>query len=253
MGIYSYALSLTVVEYQTAILRGDLAAAESILPSVPADQRNRIARFLEAQSEFSRVPSLSLTRYEDLKELALSVSTDPDHRFELAVSLNDLETALTLVRESPEQGSQAKWKVVGDKALEAWQMDLAQESFEKAGDLPALLLLYTSLSDRSGLERLAKLAQSRGQHNIAFAAYLQLGDSGSCISLLSNTGSPKQLCLHDLTTRPRSLKWSNHGAPNWMKRARASSRRPLRIPRKIRSCSRRAGRGVACRMGKEAG
>ena len=51
MGVYSYALSLTVVEYQTAILRGDMEAAEAILPTIPNDQRNRIARFLEAQGE----------------------------------------------------------------------------------------------------------------------------------------------------------------------------------------------------------
>jgi coatomer subunit beta' len=51
MNVFSYALSLTVVEYQTAILRGDMEAAEAVLPSVPADQRNRIARFLEAQGK----------------------------------------------------------------------------------------------------------------------------------------------------------------------------------------------------------
>lgn len=51
MGIYSYSLSLTVIEYQSAVLRGDLGAAQEILPSVPADQRNKIARFLEAQGE----------------------------------------------------------------------------------------------------------------------------------------------------------------------------------------------------------
>ena len=49
MGIYSYALSLTVMEYQTAILKGDMATAESILPTVPAEQRNRLARFLDGQ------------------------------------------------------------------------------------------------------------------------------------------------------------------------------------------------------------
>jgi coatomer subunit beta' len=131
----------------------------------------------------------------DLKELALSVSTDPDHRFELAIALNDLETALSLVRAAPEAGSQAKWKVVGDKALAAWQMDLAQESFEKAGDLPALLLLFTSLSDRAGMERLAKLASTRGQNNIAFAAYLQLGDTQNCVNVLSKTGRLPEAAL----------------------------------------------------------
>lgn len=49
MNIFSYALSLIVVEYQTAILRGDMDLANEILPTVPQSERNRIARFLEAQ------------------------------------------------------------------------------------------------------------------------------------------------------------------------------------------------------------
>ena len=130
-----------------------------------------------------------------MKELALSVSTDPDHRFDLAISLNDLETALDLVRSAPEAGSQAKWKLVGDKALSAWQMDLAQESFEKANDLPALLLLYTSLSDRTGLTKLASLASEKGATNIAFAAHLQLGDSQACIDILAKTGRLPEAAL----------------------------------------------------------
>ena len=137
--------------------------------------------------------------------MALSVSNDPDHRFDLAIGLNDLETALSLVRAAPEAGSQVKWKIVGDKALAAWQMDLAQESFEKAGDLPALLLLFTSLSDRSGMERLAKISSSRGQHNITFAAYLQLGDAASCIELLSSTGRLPEAALFARTYHPASI------------------------------------------------
>lgn len=49
MNLYSYSLALAVVEYQTAILRGDMEGAEAMLPNIPSDQRNRIARFLEAQ------------------------------------------------------------------------------------------------------------------------------------------------------------------------------------------------------------
>lgn len=86
--------------------------------------------------------------------------------------------------------------------MSAWQMDLAQEAFEKAGDLPALLLLFTSLSDRSGMERLAKLALARGQNNIAFATFLQLGDSASCIDLLSKTGRLPEAALFARTYAP---------------------------------------------------
>jgi coatomer subunit beta' len=187
MNLYSYALSLTVVEYQTAVLRGDMEEAQRILPSIPADQRNRIARFLEVQ---------------DLKELALTVATDADHRFDLAIGINDLEAALDLLRAAPAEGAEAKWKVIGDKALAAWQLDLAQEAFEKSKDLPALLLLFTSLSDRAGLERVAELALAKGANNIAFAAFLQLGNSEACIDLLAKTDRLPEAALMARTYNP---------------------------------------------------
>lgn len=55
VNIFVYGLSLSVIEYQTAILRGDLEAADELLPSIPDEHRNRIARFLEAQGEYSGV------------------------------------------------------------------------------------------------------------------------------------------------------------------------------------------------------
>ncbi|KAL7413116.1 putative ER to Golgi transport-related protein [Mrakia frigida] len=172
VNVFSYSLSISLIDYQTAILRGDMDTAKQILPSVPSDQRNRVARFLETQ---------------DLKELALEVSTDPDHKFDLAIQLDDLETALDLARSSPDVGSEPKWKVVGDKALAAWKIDLAEECFKKAGDYGALLLIYTSIGDRKGTEWLAETALAKSLHNIAFAAYLQLGDVTPCIQLLLST------------------------------------------------------------------
>lgn len=47
--IYGYSLSLNLIEYQTAILRDDMEAAAEILPSIPKEQRNKVARFLEAR------------------------------------------------------------------------------------------------------------------------------------------------------------------------------------------------------------
>ena len=49
MKVYGYSLSLTLIEYQSAILRGEMDIAAEILPSIPKEQRNRIARFLEAR------------------------------------------------------------------------------------------------------------------------------------------------------------------------------------------------------------
>jgi coatomer subunit beta' len=52
INVLSFSLPLTLVEYQTAVLRGDLEAADSILPSISVDQRERVARFLEGQGMF---------------------------------------------------------------------------------------------------------------------------------------------------------------------------------------------------------
>jgi len=55
LNIFAYALSVTVIEYETAILRNDLDAAAEILPSIPKEHRNKVARFLEAQGMYLMV------------------------------------------------------------------------------------------------------------------------------------------------------------------------------------------------------
>lgn len=84
VNVTSFSLSLPVLEYQTLVLREDMETAAELLPTIPADQMNKIARFLEGQGH---------------KELALEVATDPEHKFDLALSLNQLDIALDLARE----------------------------------------------------------------------------------------------------------------------------------------------------------
>ncbi|RUS24376.1 coatomer WD associated region-domain-containing protein [Jimgerdemannia flammicorona] len=169
VNVYSYALSLTVIEYQTAILRGDLESAERLLPTIPVEQRNRIARFLESQ---------------DLKELALEVSADVEHRFDLAVTLNKLDVAVQIAREVD---NEVKWKMVGDVALAAWKFRLAEECLKRAKDLGGLLLMYTASGNAKGVRELADLALAEGKNNIAFAALFQLNQIEECIALLVKT------------------------------------------------------------------
>ncbi|KAM0745592.1 Coatomer, beta' subunit [Meredithblackwellia eburnea MCA 4105] len=187
VNFFAFSLSVSVIEYQTAILRGDHESAAEILPDIPVDQRNRIARFLETQ---------------DLKELALDVSTDPDHKFDLAIQLDDLDTALSLARSSPHLGSQSKWRTVGDRALASWKISLAEECFKMANDLSALLLIYTSTGDREGLKSLQDLATASGLTNVAFACALQLGSSSDCVDLLLATDRAPEAALFARTYAP---------------------------------------------------
>lgn len=69
------------------------------MPRIPEDQRTRIAHFLESQG---------------LKEEALEVTQDLDHKFELAVQLGKLDVAHEILQKSE---SEQKWKQLADLAL----------------------------------------------------------------------------------------------------------------------------------------
>ncbi|KIW66957.1 hypothetical protein PV04_06237 [Phialophora macrospora] len=188
VGVVSYRLSTALLSYQTLVLRGDLDSAQELLPEIPADQMNKIARFLEAQGH---------------KELALEVATDPEHRFELALGLNNLQVALSIARESD---SQARWASVADKALEAWDVKLAEECFLHAKDLGSLLLLYTSSGNKEGLLGLATQAEESGANNVAFAALWSTGDVARCVDLLKRTGRISEAVLFSQTYQPSLTK-----------------------------------------------
>ena len=49
MSIVSFELSLSVLEYQTAVMRKDFNAADQVLPLIPKELRTRVAYFLEKQ------------------------------------------------------------------------------------------------------------------------------------------------------------------------------------------------------------
>ncbi|KAJ5787546.1 hypothetical protein N7457_002536 [Penicillium paradoxum] len=182
----SFSLSLSMVEYQTVVLRGDMEMASELLKDVPQDQMNKVARFLEGQG---------------YKEMALEVATDSEHRFELALALSDLDTALTIAREA---NVEHKWKIVGDAALAGWNLALAQECFTNAKDVGSLLLLHTASNNRSGLQALAAQASESGLHNVAFSTLWSMGDIDGCIALLIQTNRIAEAVLFAQTYKPSS-------------------------------------------------
>ncbi|KAG5948270.1 hypothetical protein E4U53_006326 [Claviceps sorghi] len=184
VNVTSFALSLPVLEYQTLVLRDDMETAAELLPTIPSDQLNKIARFLEGQGH---------------KELALEVATDPEHKFDLALGLNQLDTALELARAADVEH---KWKTVGDSALAAWDVALAAECFTHANDLGSLLLLHSSTGDRDGLKTLAKQAEEANAHNIAFSSSWLLGDIDNCAEILKKTGRLAEAVFFSQTYKP---------------------------------------------------
>ena len=53
LNVTSYLLLLSVLEYQTAVMRRDFQTADRVLPSVPKEQRTRVAQFLEKQVKWN--------------------------------------------------------------------------------------------------------------------------------------------------------------------------------------------------------
>eukprot|EP00742_Colponemidia_sp_Colp-10_P004148 GILJ01004426.1.p1 GENE.GILJ01004426.1~~GILJ01004426.1.p1 ORF type:complete len:1009 (-),score=201.47 GILJ01004426.1:141-2768(-) len=166
LNVVSFSLLLSVVEYQTAIVRRDFAAAEKVFPSIPKEQHNKVARFLEAQG---------------FKEEALKVADDPEHKFELALGLERLEEAYMIAQE---QQTDSKWKQLGDLALHGGLLELAEECLLKAKDLSGLLLLYSSNGDAAGLAEVARLANEAGRTNISFLCFFLLQRIEDCLEVL---------------------------------------------------------------------
>uniref|UniRef100_A0A915KN63 Coatomer WD associated region domain-containing protein n=1 Tax=Romanomermis culicivorax TaxID=13658 RepID=A0A915KN63_ROMCU len=157
VSVVSYQLQLSVLEYQTAVMRRDFDTADKILPTVPKDQRTRVAHFLEKQG---------------FKKQALAVSQDPEHRFELALALGDLKIAYELALEAD---SEEKWRQLSHAATMKSDLILAGECLGRAKDYAGLLLLASSAGSLPLMNKLSYESTQNGQNNVAFVSNFLLG------------------------------------------------------------------------------
>eukprot|EP00051_Salpingoeca_urceolata_P007123 m.94408 g.94408 ORF g.94408 m.94408 type:complete len:1042 (-) comp15123_c1_seq1:58-3183(-) len=206
LNIVSYRLAESVLQYQTAVMRGDFETADTVMPKIPKDQRTRVAQFLEKQG---------------FKEQALVVSTDNEHRFDLAVALNKLQAAADI---AAKLDSQHKWKQLGEVAMKQCNFGLAETCLEQAKDFPGLLLLFTSNGKRDKVADLATAASEAGQNNIAFTCLLLQGKVDECVDLLCNTNRLPEAALFARTYVPSQVPrvlalWKEHLAKTSAKAA----------------------------------
>lgn len=169
LNVVSYSLLLSVLEYQTAVMRKDFETADKVLPSIPKEQRTRVAHFLEKQN---------------FKVQAMAVTCDPEHKFELALGLGDMKVAYGLAKEAE---SEQKWKQLAELATSKCEFSLAQECLHNAKDFGGLLLLATSAGNAKMVGSLAEGAEKGGKNNVAFLSYFVTGQLTKCLDLLVNT------------------------------------------------------------------
>jgi len=165
-GVVAFKLSLELLAYQVAIVREAFEEAAELLEEIPEEHHLKLARFLEQNGHL---------------ELALDVTTDPDHKFELSISLKRLAQAREVIEESP---APEKWKQLTDAALQEFDFELATECAEKSDDLSTLLLIYSSLGKRKELTTLGHRAREAGRFNIAFSCFYLTHQVQNCLDLL---------------------------------------------------------------------
>ena len=213
--VVSYQLFVSVIEYKTAIVREDFDAASDILPRVPESMKYKVAQFLHNRGHL---------------ELALAVTTDDDHRFELSILLSRLHEAADIAQRSP---STTRWKQIGDLALELGFFDIAEQALNSAGDFNGLLLLHTSTNDRRAIEELGRTALSKGKANIAFTCFHLVGKHSECADILVRTDKVAEAAFYARTYCHEKvdevvLRWKN--AVAGLPRVRDSIADPLSFP-----------------------
>ena len=177
LSIVSYKVMLAVLQYQTAVMRGDFDSANELLPSIPLEEYTKVARFLESQG---------------FKEEALAVTQDSDHKFDLSLELGQVQKAHEILLETPEEDKEstdthAKWKRLSDAALKDTNLELCESASISSNDFSGLLLLYSATGNLAGMERLAQLAAEAGKTNVAFVSHFLTGNVEACTDLLIST------------------------------------------------------------------
>ena len=137
-----------------------------------------------------------------MKQLALEISTDPDQRFDLALSLDALDIALSIAEQTPAPENEIKWKAVGDRALSSWKFATAKRAYEQAGDVGALFLLSLAMGDQHAVKEAGRVAKGKGLNNVAFAASWQTGDARGAVDLLVDTERASEAALLARTYAP---------------------------------------------------
>jgi len=187
LNVVSFQLLLSVLEYQTAVMRRDFETADKVLPTVPKEQRTRVAHFLEKQG---------------FRKQALAVSTDPEHKFDLAIHLGDLATATALAKEA---ASEQKWKQLAELATSRADFDLAQQCLHEAQDHGGLLLLATAAGNADMVEKLGASSQESGKHNVSFLSYFLLGKLENCLEILISSNRIPEAAFFARTYLPSEV------------------------------------------------
>lgn len=181
----TYSVPIEVLDFIStaiSIASGDGEDMELDTDSVPDSWKSKLCAILEG--------------LDFLKE-AMELADTDDKRFELALKLNDLQSAIEIATKSK---SIPQWRHLTQVAIKLGQIDLLEQALQKSGDENGLLLLKSCKGNKAEMKQFAET--SKNTKNVSFAAYFASGCYDKCIDILLESGRAPEAALMARTYRP---------------------------------------------------
>jgi coatomer subunit alpha len=176
----------------------DRSAKPKVLTIDPTEYRFKLAlvkRNYDEMLNIIRTSSLvgqSIISYLQKKgypEIALQFVQDPQTRFELAIECGNLEVAVEMAKQLDRP---KLWQRLSSEALAHGNHQIVEMTYQKLRNFDKLSFLYLATGDREKLNRMAKIAEHRGDMTSRFQNALYLGDVENQIEMF------KELDLYPL-------------------------------------------------------
>lgn len=113
-------------------------------------------------------------------EIALQFVQDPQTRFELAIECGNLDVAVEMARQLDRP---KLWQRLSTEALAHGNHQVVEMTYQKLRNFDKLSFLYLTTGDDSKLQRMAKIAEHRGDMTSRFQNSLYLNDVQSRIDM----------------------------------------------------------------------
>ncbi|CAD2221377.1 beta prime cop protein [Angomonas deanei] len=213
--VTSYAIDINIINYMNLIVKEEYDAAASLVETIPTKQHYKLAKFVQGRG---------------LLPLALQLTTDEDHKFELALTLRLLDVAEGIARgkETP-----TRLKRVGDLALSLGNIGKAVEYYRLCGDHNSLLLIFSCCPNREEISALGDLCVKEEKYHLAFSCFHLVGRYSDAAAAVAKSGKPAESAFYARTHCPDQvpeavLKWKE--SIPMMPRLRDAIADPVKYP-----------------------
>ena len=170
----------------------DRAAKPKILTIDPTEYRFKLAlvkRHYDEMLNIIKTSSLvgqSIISYLQKKgypEIALQFVQDPQTRFELAIECGNLDVAVDMAKQLDRP---KLWQRLANEALAHGNHQIVEMTYQKLRNFDKLSFLYLATGNQEKLQRMAKIAEHRGDMTSRFQNALYLGDVQNRIEMFKD-------------------------------------------------------------------